>query len=62
MGEAEFKLRRLESELKTVPAGARASMSTLRLTKRIQEAREVHAAWQSMVVMAITPSVGTEEA
>lgn len=52
MGEAEFKLRRLESELATVPAGARATMSTLRLTKRIAEAKAVHRSWQRLVQLA----------
>lgn len=52
MGEAEFKLRRLESELKTVPAGARATMATLRLTKRVEEARQIHESWQRLVQLA----------
>lgn len=52
MGEAEFKLRRLESELKTVPAGARATMATLRLTKRVEEARLILASWELLAESA----------
>jgi len=49
LGEAEFKLRRLESELASTPAGARSSMSTLRLHKRTEEARQIHSSWSDLV-------------
>lgn len=51
-GEAEFKLRRLESELKTVPAGARATMATMRLAKRVREAQQVFESWTRLVAAA----------
>lgn len=54
MAEAEFKLRRLESELNTVPAGARSTMSHLRLTKRVAEAETVYRSWQRVVQLAVT--------
>lgn len=52
MGEAEFKLRRLESEWRAVPAGAKATMSTMRLTKQIAEAKAIHESWQRLVLLA----------
>lgn len=56
MGEAEFKLRRLESELNTVPAGARSTMGHLRLTKRVAEAETIYRSWQRVVARATTTS------
>lgn len=47
--EAEFKLARLESEYKSIPAGAKSTMSTLRLHRRIQELTRVWAAWDMIV-------------
>lgn len=54
MAEAEFKLRRLESELNTAPAGSRATMGHLRLAKRVAEAQSICDSWKRMVQMAVT--------
>lgn len=54
LGEAEFKLRRLESEMNTVPAGARSTMGTLRLAKRVKELQRVCESWQRVVQLGAT--------
>lgn len=50
LGEARFKVQMLEMEYRTLPAGAKSTMSTLRLHKRLEEAKNVAESWASALV------------
>jgi hypothetical protein len=48
LAEAELKVAQLESQGRTVPATTRSSNDMLRLAKKINEAKAVHASWLSV--------------
>lgn len=50
LAEARFKVEMLEMEYRALPAGAKSSMSTLRLHRKLEEARFVAGTWGAVLV------------